>query len=308
MAAATARQKSASKPVHSPLSLGAAKPARPVCTPHLSEPRAFTSSSVAADAAPQAKVTAAALKIPSIHLFIPKPSSVSRARPGFRSRVEAAAAFRFDPEHAQALVRWLPSHSRRPSKAIILPRSSQNGAQRALRARRQGCRGVSRQGASASAVDQEVDGVQRNIPLHIRRPQPLPRRPIIDCGADMSDDESRDWGINTRLAHSGHDPRAFWGFVNPPVVHASTVLYPDYDSHANRNQRYLYGTHGTPTTDALCEALNRLEGAAGTVLAPSGLAAITVPLLGFVSAGDHLLIVDSVYFPTRRFADTMLAR
>src|SRR5690606_12452061 len=102
MAAATARQKSASKPVHSPLSLGAAKPARPVCTPHLSEPRAFTSSSVAADAAPQAKVTAAALKIPSIHLFIPKPSSVSRARPGFRSRVEAAAAFRFDPEHAQA--------------------------------------------------------------------------------------------------------------------------------------------------------------------------------------------------------------
>src|SRR5690606_20001692 len=232
----------------------------------------------------------------------------SRARPGFRSRVEAAAAFRFDPEHAQALVRWLPSHSRRPSKAIILPRSSQNGAQRALRAGRDAeCRFPARRRLRPLWTKKST-GCSGHIPLHIRRPQPMPRRPIIDCGADMSDDESRDWGINTRLAHSGHDPRASWGFVNPPVVHASTVLYPDYDTHANRNQRYLYGTHGTPTTDALCEALNRLEGAAGTVLAPSGLAAITVPLLGFVSAGDHLLIVDSVYFPTRRFADTMLTR
>jgi len=124
----------------------------------------------------------------------------------------------------------------------------------------------------------------------------------------MADETSRGRGINTRLAHSGHDPRSFHGFVNPPVVHASTVLFPDYDTYASGNQRYLYGTHGTPTTDALVEALNELEGAAGTVLAPSGLAAITVPLLGFVSAGDHVLIVDSVYFPTRRFADGMLKR
>lgn len=124
----------------------------------------------------------------------------------------------------------------------------------------------------------------------------------------MSGEDSDKWGVNTRLAHSGHNPRDYFGFVNPPVVHASTVLYPDFDTHATRNQRYVYGTHGTPTTDALCEALNGIEGAAGTVLAPSGLAAITVPLLGFVSAGDHVLIVDSVYFPTRRFADTMLTR
>lgn len=124
----------------------------------------------------------------------------------------------------------------------------------------------------------------------------------------MAGEKSGDWGVNTRLAHCGHDPHSYHGFVNPPVVHASTVLYPDYETHSTRNQRYVYGTHGTPTTDALCEALNELEGAAGTVLAPSGLAAITVPLLGFVSAGDHVLIVDSVYFPTRRFADTMLTR
>ncbi len=124
----------------------------------------------------------------------------------------------------------------------------------------------------------------------------------------MTKSDSANKGINTRLAHSGNNPRDFFGFVNPPVVHASTVLYPDYDTMAKRAQRYVYGTHGTPTTDALVAALNELEGAAGTVLAPSGLAAITVPLLGFVSAGDHVLIVDSVYFPTRRFADSMLKR
>lgn len=114
-------------------------------------------------------------------------------------------------------------------------------------------------------------------------------------------------GINTVLAHAGYDPAGFYGFVNPPVVHASTVLFPDAQTLASRNQKYLYGTRGTPTSDALCEAMDALEGSAGTIAVPSGLAAVTTPLLAFLSAGDHLLIVDSVYFPTRRFADTMLA-
>ena len=115
-------------------------------------------------------------------------------------------------------------------------------------------------------------------------------------------------GINTRLAHAGHDPRTFHGFVNPPVVHASTVLFPDAGTMAARNQKYTYGTRGTPTTDALADAIDELEGSAGTIVVPSGLAAVTIPLLAFLSAGDHVLIVDSVYHPTRRFADTMLAR
>ncbi|RST82799.1 cystathionine beta-lyase [Aquibium carbonis] len=106
----------------------------------------------------------------------------------------------------------------------------------------------------------------------------------------------------------GNDPRDFHGFVNPPVVHASTVLFPDAATMALRNQKYTYGTRGTPTTDALCAAIDELEGSAGTILVPSGLAAVTVPLLAFLSAGDHALIVDSVYHPTRRFADTMLKR
>lgn len=113
-------------------------------------------------------------------------------------------------------------------------------------------------------------------------------------------------GINTKLAHSGNNPDDYFGFVNPPVVHASTVLFPDAETLKTEKQCYTYGTHGTPTTDALCEAINMLEGSVKTALVPSGLAAITVPLLGALSAGDHALIVDSVYGPTRRFANKML--
>ena len=117
-----------------------------------------------------------------------------------------------------------------------------------------------------------------------------------------------DSGINTRLAHLGHDPHSYHGFVNPPVVHASTVLFPDAKSMTTNTQKYTYGTHGTPTTDALCEAINALEGSEGTILLPSGLAAVTVPFLTYLSAGDHILIVDSVYGPTRRFCNSMLKR
>lgn len=115
-------------------------------------------------------------------------------------------------------------------------------------------------------------------------------------------------GVNTRLSHIGNSPFDFHGFVNPPVVHASTVLFPNAKAMETKSQKYTYGTRGTPTTDALCEAIDALEGSAGTVLVPSGLAAVTVPFLAFLSAGDHALIVDSVYFPTRHFCDTMLKR
>ncbi|MDJ1462291.1 cystathionine beta-lyase [Nitratireductor sp. GZWM139] len=124
----------------------------------------------------------------------------------------------------------------------------------------------------------------------------------------MNDKTNTKVGDNTRLAHMGNNPRDFHGFVNPPVVHASTVLFPDAHTMATRNQKYTYGTRGTPTSDALAAAMNELEGSAGTIIVPTGLAAVTVPMLAFLSAGDHVLIVDSVYHPTRYFADTMLAR
>ena len=84
-----------------------------------------------------------------------------------------------------------------------------------------------------------------------------------------SNDFSEKFGVNTKLAHCGNDPADYFGFVNPPVVHASTVLFPDAETLKSENQRYTYGTHGTPTTDALCEAINSLEGAKKTVLVPS---------------------------------------
>lgn len=129
----------------------------------------------------------------------------------------------------------------------------------------------------------------------------------------MSEANSNNKSVNiyqqdTKLTHTGNHPEAYHGFVNPPVVHASTVLYPDYETMRTRSQKYTYGTRGTPTTDALCEVMNEMESAAGTVLVPSGLAAITIPLLAFVSSGDHILVLDSCYGPTREFCDDVLAR
>ena len=112
----------------------------------------------------------------------------------------------------------------------------------------------------------------------------------------------------TRLIHAGRHKTLTGPFVNPPVIHASTVLFGSVDDMQNKRQRYDYGRLGTPTSDALEAAVNELEGAAGSVLCPSGLAAGTVALLSCLSAGDRILVVDSVYGPIRRFANTVLAR
>ena len=127
----------------------------------------------------------------------------------------------------------------------------------------------------------------------------------------MTKDNPANRGINTRLAHSGNDPHAYFGFVNPPVVHASTVLFSEASLMEGRkqgSQKYVYGTEATPTSDALNAAIDALEGSAGTVAVPSGLAAVVLPFFAYVAAGDHVLITDSVYQPTRKFADGMLTR
>jgi cystathionine beta-lyase len=114
----------------------------------------------------------------------------------------------------------------------------------------------------------------------------------------------------TMLVTAGRDTRAQKGFVNPPVVHGSTVLYPTADDlHAHRAE-YQYGRHGTPTTRALQEALMALEGpqCAGVGIAPSGLSAITTTLLAVLKSGDHLLVCDNVYRPSRNFCNGLLAR
>jgi cysteine-S-conjugate beta-lyase len=115
-------------------------------------------------------------------------------------------------------------------------------------------------------------------------------------------------GINTRLVRAGYDPFDYHGFINPPAVRASTVLFPSAEVMDTHAQKYTYGTRGTPTTNALCDAIDELEGSAGTILVPSGLAAVTIAFLAFLSPGDHALVVDTVYGPTRHFCETMLTR
>jgi len=125
-----------------------------------------------------------------------------------------------------------------------------------------------------------------------------------------NDGPSNPQKAETRLVTAGRDTKAQNGFVNPAVFHGSTVLYPSAeDLHAHRGE-FTYGRHGTPTTRALQDVLMALEGpqCAGVGLAPSGLAAITTTLLSVLNAGDHLLVTDNVYRPSRNFCNGMLTR
>lgn len=119
-------------------------------------------------------------------------------------------------------------------------------------------------------------------------------------------------GDKSRLVHAGRHPERFEGVVNTPVYHASTVLFPTVEklhaASANPFAGVYYGRFGTPTHFAFEEALTEIEGGHGTVTASSGLAAITIALLSCLKSGDHLLMVDSVYGPTRKFCDGMLQR
>jgi cystathionine beta-lyase len=114
----------------------------------------------------------------------------------------------------------------------------------------------------------------------------------------------------TLLINAGRDPQDYHGFVNPPVYHASTVLYATAEDQVAHRARYQYGRRGTPTSEALENALTALEGAgcAGTALLPSGLAAISTALLAVAGSGDHILVTDSAYRPTRTFCEGVFKR
>jgi len=118
--------------------------------------------------------------------------------------------------------------------------------------------------------------------------------------------------IDTGLVEGGRRKEWRGRLVNVPVERASTILFDDVnDLHASGPGlgKYRYGLQGTATHWALSEALTELEpGAAGTVLYPSGLAAVSAPLLTLLSPGDELLVPDNIYGPTRRFCETILKR
>src|SRR5262245_30367193 len=120
---------------------------------------------------------------------------------------------------------------------------------------------------------------------------------------------------DTKLIHAGRHPEQFEGVVNPPVLHASTILARDLDEWERKRAEQVadvpgtyYGRMGTATTRALEETLTALEGGHRTVLVPSGLAACAVALLACTEAGAHVLIADTVYAPTRAFCLRFLRR
>ncbi|MGH6884322.1 MAG: cystathionine beta-lyase [Hypericibacter sp.] len=120
-------------------------------------------------------------------------------------------------------------------------------------------------------------------------------------------------GDDTILTHVGNRPRDNFGVVNPPVYHASTILFPtvatlrEAEASRARFSMVTYGRQGTPTTMAFEEAVARLEGADRALALPSGLAAIAASLMAFLKTGDHLLMVDTVYGPVRSFCKRLLA-
>jgi len=122
---------------------------------------------------------------------------------------------------------------------------------------------------------------------------------------------------STRLVTLGRAAPGSADFVNPPLVRASTVLHPDVAELRARVRRSLagddtgpvtYGIHGTPTHRAFLDAMTALEGGHRSWALPSGLSACTTAILAFVGQGDHILVSDSVYGPTREFCSGMLAR
>lgn len=117
---------------------------------------------------------------------------------------------------------------------------------------------------------------------------------------------------DTRLLHAGRNPRDNFGIVNPPVYHASTVTFPTvaamHEADKKPTEGVFYGRMGTPTTQAFEASVATLEGTDRCIAVQCGLAAIVGSILAFVKSGDHILVTDSVYFPTKKFCNTMLAK
>jgi cystathionine beta-lyase len=114
----------------------------------------------------------------------------------------------------------------------------------------------------------------------------------------------------TEVIEAGRDPKAQHGVVNPPVYHASTVIFETLEELERKTATpfdgVYYGRNGTPTTFAFEDAVTRLEGGYRSIACASGLAAIGASLMAFLDKGDHLLMADSAYGPTRKFCEIVL--
>nr|WP_086940123.1 cystathionine beta-lyase [Thaumasiovibrio occultus] len=119
--------------------------------------------------------------------------------------------------------------------------------------------------------------------------------------------------LDTRIVTAGRSKRWTQGLVNPPVSRGSTVVFNTVEEKSNAiknrgGHTLFYGRRGTQTSFAFQEAMVELEGGAGCALYPCGTAAITNAILAFVEQGDHILMVDGVYEPTRDYCDKVLKK
>lgn len=112
----------------------------------------------------------------------------------------------------------------------------------------------------------------------------------------------------TRLIRAGASHKPLVKTVGPPIQKGSTVLLPTADALYDDDNHLTYGRQGLAAQAALQDALASLEGAVGVSLYPSGLAALSGALLAVLTAGDHVLVTDAAYKPTRRFCDHVLKR
>jgi cystathionine beta-lyase len=120
--------------------------------------------------------------------------------------------------------------------------------------------------------------------------------------------DHKDLKKETRAVHAGRMSAQHFGVVNTPVYRASTILYRDLASLESGDVPYVYGRRGTPSSRSLEEAVTALEGGACTMVCSSGLNAIALAILSVCGAGDHLLMVDSCYAPTRSACDRTFSR
>lgn len=123
--------------------------------------------------------------------------------------------------------------------------------------------------------------------------------------------KTKSQALETKLVHVGNQPFQQFGYVSPPIYRGSTALYENVEvlkqrmKEHNKNCFPLYGRMGTPNTRALENALSDLEGGQGAIITSNGLSAITTAIMSFIKSGDHLLVTDSVYWPTRHFCDSL---
>ena len=118
--------------------------------------------------------------------------------------------------------------------------------------------------------------------------------------------------LKTKLTKIGRDPKKYKGYINPPIFKGSTIIFDDFKSYLidrdknDDNENSKYGIQFNPTTEIFEKSITNLYDASDTVATPSGLSALIIPFLTFLKNGDHVLISDALYNPTRKFCKKIL--